>query len=61
MAFKFELDDEVIDKNGREGLIIGRFEFSGTSPGYLVSFVNDDGFTFDQYKSESTLTKREEP
>ncbi|TYP78312.1 MULTISPECIES: hypothetical protein [Nitrosomonas] len=58
MAFQFELDEEVTDDNGKEGLIIGRFEFSGTSPGYLVSFVNDDGFTFDQYKSESALTKK---
>ncbi|TYP71571.1 MULTISPECIES: hypothetical protein [Nitrosomonas] len=58
MAFQYELDEEVIDDNGKEGLIIGRFKFSGSSPGYLVTFVNSEGLPFDQYKSESALTKK---
>lgn len=57
MAFQFDLEDEVIDASGNEGVIIGRFEFVNTSPGYLVSYENG---TFTQYQSESALTKKQE-
>lgn len=58
MAFKFELNEVVIDKNGQKGVIIGRFEFAKTSPGYLVGYLNNDNSTRDEYQSESSLTKK---
>lgn len=59
MAFKFKINDVVIDQDQQQGVIIGRFEFAKTSPGYLVGYFNKDGSTRDQYKSESELTKKE--